>query len=506
MSSSKTIVRNTLFLYVRMFLSMAVSLYTSRVVLNVLGVQDFGIYNLVGGLVILFSFLNGAMSSTTQRYVNIGIASKMKSDVSRIFSVSINVHIIIAIIVAILSETVGLWFLNTKLNIPAGRMGAANIVYQFSVVSTIAGIMQVPYNAIILAYERLSFYAYLGIFETFAKFVAALLLSFVVVFDHLVLYGILLLIIGIAVNFIYYAYCKRKFSLETTYKNYRDIKLFKELLSFSAWMLFGQLAVVGATQGLNILLNIFMGVVANAAMSIANQVAATVFLFVSNFQTAFRPQLIQTYAKHAYDQHKKLILNTSKYSFFLMALLSAPVLYFTKDILVLWLGESLPLYLVEFVQVVIFISLIDSLSGPFWMSAQAIGSIKEYNIVLTVINLLVLPLAYLLLKLGYTPIYLLVAKFIICIVSQGFRYYFIHKYLNFNNKKLATYFISICLVFVYLAVLMGLKTGQNYNPIDFILKIALVELILVMIIFIFGVNSTEKKIIREAFKKIAKIS
>lgn len=500
MSSNKVIVKNTLFLYFRMFVALGIALYTSRVVLRVLGVEDFGIYNLVAGVVVLFSFLNAAMSSTTQRYINIALTSHLLEDVKRVFSVSLNVHLVISIIIIILSETVGLWFLNAKLNIADNRMYAANVVYQISIIITVLGVIQVPYNAMILANEKFSFFAILGIFESVAKLAVIVVLIYIPTYDQLILYSLLLALVSFLINLIYYIYCQKKFKKEVAYKNFRDKDLFKELVSFSSWMLLGQVAVIGATQGLNMILNIFLGVLVNASMGIANQVNNAIFSFVSNFQMALRPQLIQSHARNELGTHKKIVLSTSKYSFFLMAVLSVPVLFFTNYILTLWLGNTLPPYLERFVQFTILTSLIDSLSGPFWMSAQAIGNIKEYNIVLTTINMLVMPLAYALLYFGFDPVSVLIGKFGISIVNQIFRYYFINKYLHFDKKEFLSYFIAVLLPFGYLIALVVFSFDMKLSFLDFLFFTTSLEIILLSFFIVFGINAAERKMVKVFLK------
>ena len=498
MSKNKTLAKNTLFLYFRMFLAMGISLYSSRIVLRVLGVEDFGIYNLVGGVVVLFSFLNAAMSSTTQRYINMAFTSKILEDVRKVFSTSVNVHVVISIVIIILSETVGLWFLNYKLNIPDNRMYTANVVYQISTITTVLGVLQVPYNAMILAHEKFSFFAILGIFESLSKLAVVAILIYFPVNDYLVLYSALIALIIILINTVLYIYCQKKFKKEVEYHNFKDKDLLKELLTFSSWMLMGQVAVIGATEGLNMILNIFVGVLVNASMGIALSVNSAVYSFVSNFQTAFRPQLIQSYARNELGTHKKMVLNTSKYSFFLMALLSAPVLFFSNYILTLWLGDSLPPYVGRFVQYLILISLVDSLSGPFWMSAQAIGNIKEYNIVITIINMLVLPLAYLLLYLGFDPVSVIIGRFCISIINQIFRYFFINKYLHFENREFVSYLVAILVPFVYLFVLV-IFSVDNYklNFLEFAVGTTIIEIILLAIFMVFGLSAIDRKIVKK---------
>ncbi|WP_211290026.1 MATE family efflux transporter [Mucilaginibacter auburnensis] len=485
---------------------MGVSLYSSRVILHTLGVQDFGVYNLVGGVVVMFTFLNAPMTSATQRFINVEKASGFADRVNKIFNISLSVHVIISILILLLAETAGLWFLNYKLNIPPDRMSAANFVFQLSILTTVIDVMRVPFNAMIIAYERMSFYAFLGIFETVAKLVAIYLLVVFPGVDKLLLYSVLWMLINLITNIIYLFYCKKNFKEETSFKRYKDPAKLKELLSFSGWMLFGQLAVMGATQGLNMILNIFNGVVVNAALGIATQVNVAMYSFVSNFQVAFNPQIIQSYALKEYDRNKKLILATSKYSFFLMAILSAPVLFYTKSILTLWLGDGQPAYVDSFVQVIALCSFIDALAGPFWVSAQAIGSVKEYNITLTCINLLTLPLAYVLLKMGYSPVYVFAGKLAISIVLQLFRYYFINKYVKFDKKEFAGYLLRVIGIFSLLILLMVFGNKGNSSFLEMFIGAIIIELVLSAVILIIGLESSERILIKDFLNKKLKRS
>ncbi|KKX51711.1 MATE family efflux transporter [Sphingobacterium sp. IITKGP-BTPF85] len=251
--------------------------------------------------------------------------------------------------------------------------------------------------------------------------------------------------------------------------------------------------MVASNQGISIILNLFHGVVANAALGIANQINGAMYNFVSNFQLAFNPQIVQSYALKDYEAHKEIILGTSKYSFFLMAIISAPILYFTHSILILWLGDKVPTYAEGFVQVIILCSLIDALAGPFWMSATAIGTMKEYNIVLTLINFCILPLAYFLMKYGYNPVYAFYGKLVIYIIMQLFRFYFVDRYLKFKRKDLLFYLFAVGLIFIYLLILIVFnRISITYNLFQVTLGTLMLEVILLILIFSLGLASRER--------------
>lgn len=503
MSQNKTIAKNTMFLYVRMLLNMGVMLYASRMVLKILGAEDFGIYSIVAGVVVLFSFLNGTMSAATSRYMNVEKVSGKIENVNKIFNLSLFNHFIIALFVVLLAETVGLWFLNNKLNIPPHRVGMANFIYQISIVVMFVETIRVPFNAMIVTYEKMVFYARLGLIETFLKLAVIFLLIYIPSFDKLGLYAVLMALVSVVVFFVYYKFCKLQFFEQTVFKFYKDLSKTKELLTFSSWILIGQVAAIGATQGLNMVINIFHGVVVNAAAGIANQVDAAVYSFVGNFQVAFNPQIVQTYANREEDKHKQLVLSTSKYSFFLMAILSAPVLYFTHSILTLWLGDSLPEYTQQMVQAVVLCSLLNAVAGPFWMSATAIGAsaIKEYNITLTLINLCTLPLAYFVLSLGYSPVYAFWVKLIIYVFLQLFRWHFINRKLRFDKKNFIKYVLNILFIFLFLLLLVyGSDFTSKYSFWELVFGILFVEFLLIVEIVLIGLNANERKMIFNLIK------
>ena len=396
-ANNKRIAKNTLMLYIRMLMIMVVNLYTSRVILQALGVEDFGLYNVVGGVVVLFTFINNAMVTSTQRFLNFEIGKNDYEEARNVFSTSLNIHFIIAVIFLVLAETIGLWFLNTYLQIPDGREIAANWVYQFSILVSILNIIRSPYNAAIIAHEHMSFYAYVSIIEVVLKL--AIVYMVYLFADRLIAYAFLMMIVTLIILGAYYIFCKKKYSI-CKYKFEYNKKRYLELASFSGWSLFGSMANMGASQGVNIILNMFFGVTVNAAMGIANQVNAAVYQFVSSFQTAFNPQIIKSYAAGDRTYFISLIMNTSRYSFLLLFLLALPIYICCPEILSIWLG-TVPEYAVEFCRLMLVFSLIDAVQGPLWVSAQATGKIRNYQIIMSTLILLNLPVSYLLLRLFF---------------------------------------------------------------------------------------------------------
>lgn len=505
--SNKTIAKNTLFLYIRMLFNMGAMLYISRVVLQVLGVEDFGIYNIVMGVVVLFSFFNGTMTATTQRFINVEKASNDIQRVNKVFNISILNHLLIIFIVFLLAETVGLWFLNHKLVIPAERLQAANIVYQLALIIALVEIIKVPFNAMIVAHEKMGFYAWLGLGETILKLTSVFILSHITHYDKLITYGCLLLSVSLIVLSLYVLFTKYYFKEAARFRLYKDLSKTKEMVSFSGWMLMGQVAYVGSTQGLNMVSNLFFGVAVNAAVAIATQVEGAVYSFVNNFQMAANPQLVQSYAAKDYDRNRQLILGISKYSLYLMAILSAPVLYFTHTLLTFWLGDHLPQYTEQLVQAIIACLLISAMAGAFWMSALAIGTstVKQYNIIVALIDLCTVPLAYYLFTLGYNPVFAFVGKFSTMVISQLYRLYFINKKIKFNHKEFVSYLVNVGVVFgLLLSIIYISDTTRSYSLLEFIGQSIILEMVLICVILIFGLNTAEKNFLFSYLKKRVK--
>jgi O-antigen/teichoic acid export membrane protein len=395
--NNRRIAKNTLLLYVRMLLIICVSLYTSRVVLNTLGVDDYGIYNVVGSIVVMFSFLNGSMTTATQRYITFAIGRGDNSRLQTIFSTALQIHFLIAVIVIVGGEIIGLWFLYNKLQIPEERMNAAFWVLQCSVISTSVMVLSVPYEADIIAHEEMSAFAYISIFEALLNlFVVYLLLLFSI--DKLILYAFLILTIRFLIRFCYTRYCNDKFA-ETKYHRVWDRQLFREMVAFAGWSVFGNFAVACLGQGLNILLNIFFGSVVNAARGISVQVQSAIQGFVGNFQMALNPQITKTYARGEMNDMHQLMFCSARFSFYLLFLLSLPVLLETEYILTLWL-KIVPENTVIFLRIIICTSLISTVSNPLAIANQATGKVKYYQIVCGSILILVLPFSYVCLRLG----------------------------------------------------------------------------------------------------------
>lgn len=488
-STNKRIAKNTLLLYVRMFIMIGVSLYTSRVVLQKLGVDDFGLYNIVGGVVVLFSVFNSSLAGSTQRFLNYEMGREDVSSVNKVFQCSIMLHILLCVILIILAETVGLWYINTYLNVPPGRYDAARIVYQLSVFTFCINVLRVPFNACIIAYEKMDFYAYASVAEAGLKLLAVFLLS-ICDLDRLIFYSFLILLVTVFVNISYMVYCSKAFPDIKT-KLLWDREKMKEMLSFSGWSLFGSAAVISSKQGINMVLNYFCGVGLNAAAGIANQVTSAMYGFISNFQTAFNPQIVKLYAQKQLNDYFNLIFRASKFSFLLFWLISVPVFFYAPVIMDIWLDE-VPPHAVSFCRVILIYLLIDALNGPLWTAVNATGKIRSYQIVMSGIILCNVPVAILLLWFGLAPELVWFSKIIFNITAMIVRWGYLRRFVGFSCRKYITdVIIPLSLVIVLSIVPLSILYLLSFD-INISINILLSLLYILLISFVFGLNKQEK--------------
>lgn len=412
------IAKNTILLYLRMLLTMGVSLYTSRVILNALGIEDYGIYNIVGGLVAIFSILSTSLSTAISRFITFELGKGNINKLKRIFCTSVNIHIILIVIITVLMETIGIWFLNNKMVIPEERLAAANWVFQFSVISFALNLLCVPYNAVIIAHEKMSAFAYISIVGCILNLIVAIIITYNP-FDRLVYYGLMVMICGMINRSIYKIYSKRHFE-ETTYRMIFDKELMKEMFGFAGWNFIGVSSVILRDEGGNLLINLFFGPIANAARGIAMQVTSAVSSFTNNFMTAVNPQITKSYASGDRDYMMKLIFQSTKFSFYLILLIAQPVLLATSYLLELWLGQ-VPDYSVNFIRLSMILILCDSLSHAITTAASATGNIKKYQLVVGGCHSLNFPLSYLCLYLGAQPESVFVVSIAVSMVCNALR-------------------------------------------------------------------------------------
>lgn len=440
---NKRIARNALMLYIRMFLILLVTLFSFRVLLKELGETGYGIYNVVAGVVVLFSFLSSALTQSTQRFLAYHIGRNEFHELKRVFSTCINVHLAIGIVVILLGETLGLWLLNTYMQFPEGAKETANIVYQCSIATFVIQIITAPYQAAIISHERMSFYAYFSIIEVILKFSAAMLLTFIAG-NKVVIYAVALVGVSAVIWFSYRVYCRRSFS-HCAYAFIYDFSLFKKIIAFSGWNMLGGIGNVGATQGVNIILNIFRGVGLNAAMGVANQVSGAVSSFVSNLQTAFNPQIIKSYAANDDDYFNSLIFRASRFSFSLIFVLGFPIILCCTTVFDIWLTET-PEYAVPFTQLIIVFCMIDAMSGPLWTAAQASGRIKTYMLIVATMIFTNVPAAYMILWLKLSPVWVMVYKVVMNLVIHFTRIVYLYWLICFPSMRyMRRVMLPICL-------------------------------------------------------------
>lgn len=494
--NNKRIAKNTLLLYFRMLFLMAVSLYTSRVVLNALGIEDFGIYNVVGGVVAMFSVLSGSLSAAISRFITYELGKGNQENLNKIFSSAVTIQLGLAGIIILLAETIGIWFLNVKMNIPEVRMEAANWVFQFSILTFAINLISVPYNASIIAHEKMSAFAYISILEAVGKLTIAYLIAISPI-DKLIFYAILMCVVALVVRLAYGNYCKRHFS-ECTYHFSWDKQLLKSMFSFAGWNFIGASSAVLRDQGGNVVINLFCGPAVNAARGIAFQVNNAVNQFVVNFMTALNPQITKSYAAGDRGYMMTLIFQGARLSFYMLLLLSLPILVNTHYILALWL-KIVPEHAVLFVQLILIFALSESISQPLITAMLATGKIRNYQIIVGGLQMMNLPLSYILLRLGYFPEVVIVIAICISqcclaarlILLRGMIGLSITKYL----KNVYLNIIVVCIIAVILPLISAYYIKESF--INFILISLIAVICTLSSIYFIGCNNQEREFIHQ---------
>lgn len=497
------IAKNTLLLYLRMLFQLGIALYTSRAVLNALGVIDFGIYNVVGGIIVIFSFLNNAMASSTQRFLVYHLGTNDSRKLKQIFSSAIIIHFVMAVVVVGLAEIMGLWFLQAKMIIPMERLEVAKWVFHLSVISSAITILSVPYNAAIIANERMGAFAAISIIETLLKLCVAIFISFCNG-DRLLWYAGLLLGVSVIVRTIYGVYCSKSFPEAKLIFPRNNKLLYKEMTSFAGWSLVGNLSVVGYTQGINLLLNIFFGPAINAARGIAVQVQNAVYGFVRSFQTAINPQITKSYAIGDLKSMHLLIYRSSKLSFYLTLMLSLPIIIETPYVLSLWLN-IVPDYTVAFCRLTFISCMIESISNPFMIGASATGKIKKYHLIIGSILLLIVPVSYIFLKLGFEPIIVYIIDILIQFIAQIIRLFLCRHLFSLNILFYIKDVISRIVGVAVLSVVFSLLIDSLFIEINFInaIVVAFFSFISVCVVsYVIGLTKSERTFFNNKMLKI----
>ncbi|WP_434662549.1 lipopolysaccharide biosynthesis protein [Klebsiella sp. MISC125] len=506
--SNHKVMRNASMLYIRMLVMLFVSLYTSRIVLNTLGVSDFGIYNVTGGIVIMFSFISNTMASASQRFFAYEIGSGDLIKLKKMFSVTLAIYIIFAIIIIILAESLGLWFVTTKLNIPNERFEAALFVYQASIISFVFTIIRIPYNSLIIAYEKMSFFASTSITEAILKLIGVYSLTLLSL-DKLKLYAVIMLIVVALITLVYYIFCRKNFQV-SKFTLVKEPGIYKELSAYAGWNSFTTLANIGLDQGINILLNVFFGPAINAARGIAFQIKTQVTSFVGNIQMAAAPQIIKYHAANKSKEMERLVYLSSRVTYYFMFLIGLPVILQTDTLLTLWL-VNVPPHAVAFTQLVIINILIETISGTVNSAIQASGRIKAYQISVGIVLLLALPISYLCLNIGMKPEVTVIITSLLSVVCVLIRLLMFKILFKIN---LSTYikkvFVNSLLVSLISSILPFMVRKYcmlkylNENVIFIIVSFSCVISTLITIYFI-GLTRDEKKylaaILKTKFKR-----
>lgn len=494
--NNKRIAKNTLLLYFRMLFLMAISLYTSRITLSALGVEDYGIYNIVGGVVATLSFLKTTLTTSTQRFITFELGAGDSKQLKSIFANSVAIHILLGIVVIVIGEMIGVWFLNTHLNIPSERLFAANIVLQCAIGSFVLNLINVPYNGLIIAHERMNAFAYISILEALLK-VCIVFTIYITSYDKLILYSVLWLLVSLVIQFVYHTYCIGHFP-ESRIKPHVEREKFKKLLSFSGYNLMEIFANMLANQGVNILLNLHFGPVVNAAQGIAAQVNGAINGFSNNFSTALNPQITKNYASRQYNRMWNLVFSGNKLSFFLLLILSLPVYMKIDYILSIWLKE-VPEHCGIFIRLMILTNLLMVITKTFYTVISATGNIKFYQILFGFFRLMVFPVCWIALNyINESPIMVFIIALIFEALGILLKLFLLKRmFYDFSILNYVKVAISPCFIVTIFAFIVA-KLESNLFDETFLGLIGYVFLCcssLSIIIFILGMNKKEKNIV-----------
>ena len=503
-SNNKRIAKNTLFLYFRMMFIMIITLYTSRVVLDKLGIVDFGINNVVGGLASMFTFFSSSLANASQRFLNIELGKNDMAGANRVFNQHLVIYLSFIAIVFLMAETIGLWFVLNKLNIPPERVVAAVWVYQFTVFSLCITLLGIIFNSLIIAHEDMKIYSYIGIYEGIAKLVIAFAIS-IVAFDRLICYTALLMCVSLSVQFFYAYYCFKHYQ-ECYLKLSWEKQAFKETLPLVSWNLVGTAVYAINHQGINLLLNMFFGPAVNAARAVSMQINNAINNFGTNFYTSVRPQITKSYASGDFDYMNKLFFYSSKYSVFLLWMLCLPVMLNIDMILDLWLTD-VPEYTNTFTIWILAYSVVDILNNPIWSIALSVGKLKRYISIGSSVFLSAFPISYICLKLGASPTSVFIVLFVVRLIYLLVVVKLIRTYISFSIKEYVSKVVCRCLSVIALSSLMSylacLVLPQSL--IGFIIKIAVCLLVVAFTVWICGMTHAEQMQILKVVKNRIKI-
>ena len=505
-ANNKRIAKNTLLLYIRMLLMMFISLFTSRIVLQSLGVNDYGIYNVVGGVVSMFSILSNILNAAIVRFISMELGKSDTSRLNTIFCTCVTTQILLIIIIVVLLESLGVWFLNYRMIIPSERIVAANWAFQFSVLTFIVNMWSIPYNSIIIAHEKMNTFAYVSILESIAKLsVAYLILLYSK--DRLILYALLLAIVSIIIRIIYGIYCSKNFE-ECKFRLQTNKTLLKEMFRFAGWNFIGASSNIIREQGSNILLNLFFGPAINAAKGLALTVNAAVTGFSNNFLAAVNPQIYKSYAAGQKAYVMSLVFQSTRFAYYIILLISIPILITTPYLLEAWLN-NVPEYTIIFVRLTIIFSMSESLAGPLLTLVYATGNIKRYQMTIGLLQIMNLPITYLLFYFSYPPESTYFVSILISIICEFFRMLILRNVSSFNisaflkevyiNVLIVTFFVGLCSVFF-------IRILECNTFLQFLFVIILSFLITLNSIYFLGLNHNDRKVLRNFLFKAIKLN
>lgn len=498
---SSKIAKNSLLLYLRMLVTTIIGLYTSRVVLDSLGIVDYGLYNVIGGIISLFGFVQHSLVNATSRYITYALGKKDFIYLNKVFNISLFLHIGLCIIIVALAETIGLWFMYNYMSIPTERTNDAFWVFQLSVAAIVLTVMSFPYNSLIIAHERMNVFAYIAMAESLAKLLIAFCL-YAFADSRLILYAFLIFFVQAVIRIIYGWYCKRYFK-ESHLRWQSDWKLVREITTFASFSLLPGLGLAGCGQGLNVLLNMFFGPVANAARGISVQIQGLITKFTQSFQQATAPQITKLYAQDHLDQMHILITETAKLSFFIMFLISVPLMYCMDTILSLWLKE-VPTDTADFCRMTLVINLLETIAYPFLVGASASGRIKLYYTVNALIMICIVPVSYVALKIGYPAISVYIVHTLFSVILLITR---IRIGAHLINYKLQFFFHKCLLPIIKVilpTVIIYLLCWRYMSSVNTLLLTVLILLFTVMTIYIGGLTVNERNYVKSLIISVSK--
>lgn len=492
-NESGKVVKNTLALYVRMIFLTVISLFTYRVVFQCLGASDYGTYNVVGGFVSMFMFVSGTMTIASQRYFALALASDNWKEVNKSFSVNVVIYAILSAAVFLLAETIGLWFVTTKLNLDYSRMNEIIIVYETSIVTFLIGMMVSPFLALLVADENIVVYSWISILEGILKIIVAFFLYF---FDgkKLIAYAFLLLMVSFVINGAYILYCYKKYK-QLKFQLYNQKEEYTAVFTFVNWNLIGAIAAVGKNQGINVIMNIFFGTVINASRAIAYQINTVISSFAQNFMKAIDPRITKIYANGDERQFTKIIYTSSKISYYLLLIIAIPFIANAEYILTLWLGK-VPPYTVQFVNLALIDALVLCITDPFLTAVQAVGNMKMYQLTVGSLSLLNLPISYIALKIFKNP---LIPFFIAIVLDLLITFGRLINFKRLHPFSIIEYLYHICLPALVVTVLSALSAIYLFSDADkfnvFVLNVVMCEIILLPLIIFIGLSKTERRVL-----------